>query len=153
VQALVGMGALVAAWVLQFYNSVSSALLITMVFVFLRLLVRRTWLAVVIGLIVVSAAAGNNLPAGGVGWLDAIAQVMAIGLITIGIFRYGLLVTAVMMFVDNIPTAIPIVSGGPSWAAMAGNLSIALVLAIACFGFYAARAGEPIIGMSELVNG
>jgi len=41
------------------------------------------------------------------------------------------------------------VTHGPSWAALPGNLSIALVVAVACFGFYAARAGQPLFGKYE----
>jgi hypothetical protein len=29
---------------------------------------------------------------------------------------------------------------------MPGTLSLALVVALACFGFYAARAGQPLLG-------
>jgi hypothetical protein len=36
------------------------------------------------------------------------------------------------------------------WAALPGNLSIALVIALACFGFYAARAGQPLFGNLEI---
>ena len=36
------------------------------------------------------------------------------------------------------------------WAAMPGNLSIALVVALAAFGFYAARAGQPLFGKLEV---
>ena len=51
-----------------------------------------------------------------------------------------------MIIVDNIPSAVPIVPHGPSWAALPGNLSLLLVVGIACFGFYAARAGQPLFG-------
>jgi len=78
------------------------------------------------------------------------AQAMAIVLIVLAIFRYGLLVSAVMILVDNIPSAVPIVPNDASWAAMPGNLSIALVVALACFGFYAARAGQPLLGKLEI---
>jgi hypothetical protein len=51
-----------------------------------------------------------------------------------------------MLMVDNIPTAAPMLPHAASWAALPGTLSIALVVALACFGFYAARAGEPLFG-------
>jgi hypothetical protein len=51
-----------------------------------------------------------------------------------------------MLLVDNIPTAVPFVAHGPAWAAFPGNVSSALVIAVACFGFYAARAGQPLFG-------
>jgi hypothetical protein len=146
VGALDGFSRMFLVWTQQTNSSLQSALVIVMVFVGLRLLVRRTWIAVAIGLVVVSAAAGNNMPYGGMAWLDAFMQLAAVGLITLGIFRYGLLVTAVMMLVDNIPTAVPLATGGASWAALPGNLSLALVVALACFGYYAARAGQPLFG-------
>jgi hypothetical protein len=102
------------------------------------------WIAVTIGLLIVSALAGQNMAPGGVLWLDALAQVAAIALITVGIFRYGLLVTTVMMLVDNIPTAVPVTPYAVSWAAVPGNVSIALVIALACFGYYASRAGQAL---------
>ena len=46
--------------------------------------------------------------------------------------------------------AVPIVTHGPSWAAVPGNLSIALVVALACFGFYAARGGQPLFGKLQV---
>ncbi|PYQ75659.1 MAG: hypothetical protein DMG04_06460 [Acidobacteria bacterium] len=39
-----------------------------------------------------------------------------------------------------------IVLNGPAWASWPGNLSMAPVAALACFGFYAARAGQPLFG-------
>jgi membrane-bound metal-dependent hydrolase YbcI (DUF457 family) len=32
------------------------------------------------------------------------------------------------------------------WTATASNLTMALVIGLACFGFYAARAGQPLFG-------
>jgi hypothetical protein len=55
-----------------------------------------------------------------------------------------------MIVVVNIPSAVPIIPGGASWATLPGNLSIALVVALACFGFYAARAGQPLFGKLEV---
>jgi serine/threonine-protein kinase len=146
VRALAGPGTLALVWADQLFSSVQFALLIAMMFVGLRLVVRRTWIAVVVGLVVLTIAVMNNARPGDVLWIYAVGQLLAIGVITLAIFRFGLLVTTVAMFVDNIPSAVPIVLHGPGWAAMPANLSIALVLAIVSFGFYAARAGQPLFG-------
>ena len=146
VTALGGLGSMALVWSGQFYGSIQTALIITMTFVALRLVVRRTWLAVLIGMLVISAAVAGNVQFGHELWLYAISQVLTIGLITFAIFRFGLLVTTVMLIVDNIPTAVPILPHAAAWAALPGNLSIALVVAAACFGFYAARAGQPLFG-------
>ena len=95
------------------------------------------------------AAVAGNVQFGQDLWLYAIGQVLTIGLITFGIFRFGLLVTAVMLLVDNIPTGVPFIPRAAAWAALPGNLSMALVVAAACFGFYAARAGQPLFGKLE----
>jgi len=146
VRALSGPGSLALTWAGQFYGSVNTALLITMTFVALRLLVRRTWIAALVGTIVVSTAVAGNAQSGEALWLYAIGQLLTIGLITVAIFRFGLLVTVVMLIVDNIPTAVPVLPHAAAWAALPGNLSMALVVAMACFGFYAARAGQPLFG-------
>ena len=78
-----------------------------MTFVALRLLVRRTWIAAAIGTIVVSAAVASNVQAGDQLWLYAVVQVITIGFITFAIVRFGLLVTTLMLLVDNIPTSAP----------------------------------------------
>jgi serine/threonine-protein kinase len=115
VRALAGPGGLALSWMDQFYGSVQTAFIVVMVFVALRLIVRRTWIAVVVGVLLVTAAVMQSVPTGGVLWLHGIIQLMTIGTITFAIFRFGLLVTTVMILVDNIPTAVPIVMHGPSW--------------------------------------
>lgn len=77
VRVLSGFGAL--AWAGQINGSVQTALLIAMTFVGLRLVVRQTWIAIAIGMIVVTAAVTRNI--------------LAIGIITLAISRFGLLVT------------------------------------------------------------
>ena len=150
VATLNGPGSIAIVWTEASYASLQSALLVAMFFVGLRLLVRRTSIAVAIGLVVLTSAVMTSARPGDVLWLYVIFQIIAISLITFAIFRFGLLVTAIMLVVDNIPTAVPFVTHGPSWAAFAGHLSAALVIALACFGFYAARAGQPVFGNLEL---
>src|SRR5262249_18478616 len=129
------------------FNSLQSGLIIALLFVVLRLVTRRTWSAVVLGMLITTFASGSGSALlGGVAWLELAGQALAIALLTIGIFRYGLLVTVVTLIVDNIPGAVPIVSHGPAWAAVPGHLSLAIPIALAAFGFYAARAGQPLFG-------
>jgi hypothetical protein len=150
VRALSGVRSLALVWFGQFYGSIQTALIITMTFVALRLLVRRTSFAVAIGMVVVTAAVVGNAPFGQQLWLYALAQLLTIGIITFAIFRFGLLATTVMILVDNIVSAVPILFHGPDWAATAGHLSIAVALVSVAFGFYAARAGQPLFGTLEL---
>jgi protein kinase-like protein len=150
VEVLDGFGRLFGTWTDQAFRSLQTTLVIVLLLVVVRLLVRRTLMAALLGTAILIPAAGGGVAPGGVAWLYYLTQAMAIGLIVFAIFRYGLLVTAVMILVDNIPSAVPILPNGPSWASMPGNLSIALVVALACFGFYAARAGQPLLGKIEV---
>jgi hypothetical protein len=150
---LLGPGGLVVEWIQQTFNSVQSALFIVLLFVALRLLVRRTWLAAAIGIAIVIAASNNTLSEGGSVWLDGLFGVLGTGLITLAIFRFGLLATTVTLLVDNIPTAMPFVGRAPAWAAMPGLLSALLVVALGCFGFYAARTGQPLFGDFDATSG
>jgi hypothetical protein len=93
--------------------------------------------------------AGGGVAPGGVWWLYYFTQLIAVGLINFAIVRYGLLVAALMIVIDNIPSSLPVMINGPSWAALPGVLSIALVVGVTCFGFYAARAGQPLLGRLE----
>jgi serine/threonine-protein kinase len=145
VSALTGPGPLVISWVLQLFGSVEFALLAVMLFVVVRLLVRRTWIAVGVGVMILTAVLAANAHPGDVLWLYALSQAVGVSMATFAMFRYGLLVTTIMVVVDNIPSAVPIMLYGPPWAALPGNLSMALVIALACFGFYAARAGQPLL--------
>ena len=124
-----------------------------MVFVGVRLLVRRTWIAVVLGVTLVTAAVMNSVAPGQVLWLHTLATLLIISTITFAIFRFGLLVTTVLILVDNILTTVPFVPHGPAWAALPGNLSLALVVALAGFGLYAARAGQPLFGRVDMADG
>ncbi|HEX7140144.1 MAG TPA: serine/threonine-protein kinase, partial [Vicinamibacterales bacterium] len=146
VDALNGFGPLYGTWVDQLFSSLESALFFVLILVVARLVVRRTWLAVGLAALVEVIVAGGGVPAGGVWWVYYLAQLLAIGLINFAIFHYGVLVTALMSVIDNFVSAVPIVTNGPSWAALPGLLSIGLVVGVACFGFYAARAGQPLFG-------
>jgi protein kinase-like protein len=150
VETLDGLGKLYGTWSDQLFSSVQTSLLIAMLLVIARLVVRRTWLAAILGGAILVPAAGGAVPPGAVASLHYLAQAIAVALIVLAIFRYGLLVSVVMTLVDNIPTAVPIVAGGASWASMPGTMSIVLVIALACFGFYAARAGQPLFGTFEV---
>src|SRR5262249_13468187 len=86
---------------------IQTALIITMTFVGLRLLVRQTWIAVAVGMVVVTAAVTGNVPVGQQLWLYVIGQLIAIGIITLAIFRFGLLVTAVLLIGGNLATVTP----------------------------------------------
>ena len=73
-----------------------------------------------------------------------------IAIVIVVVVRYGLLVTAVAMAVSNVLASVPLTPSLSHWTATTSNLTLALVLALTLFGFYASRAGQPLFGNFEL---
>ena len=134
------------AWVDVLFSSLQTALFFVLLLIVARLVIRRSWLALALTLVVEVLIAGGGTPPGGIAWLYYAANFIALALVNLAILRFGLLVTALMILLDNIPSAIPIVPHGPQWASLPGTLSLLVVVAAAAFGFYAARAGQPLLG-------
>jgi hypothetical protein len=120
-------------------------------FVLLRLIFRRPALAIVAWVVVLSMfQASQVLTSGTAVWIAAAFQACMIALLTIMIVRYGLLVTAVAFAVGSLLEDTPLTLSLSHWTATTSNLALATALAVACFGFYAARAGQPLFGKYEV---
>ena len=113
--------------------------------------VRRTWLAAILGgCHSDSAPFGGGVPPGGDVWLYYLPQAMAVSLIILAIFRSGCWSRVVMISWTTSHAryrSSRTARRGPRSPAIS---SIALVIGIACFGFYAARAGQPLFGKLEV---
>ena len=83
-------------------------------------------------------------------WIAAAFQACMIAVLTIMVVRYGLLVTAVAFAVGSLLEDIPLTLSLSHWTATTSNLALATALAVTCFGFYAARAGQPLFGKYEV---
>ena len=116
-----------------------------LVFIVIRLLVPRTWLAAAIGLALITAVSNNATAVSG-GWFEFVFVFTVIAACTAVLFRHGLLAIAIALFVDNVVTGIPMTPHPSLWWAGGSNLTVLLLSAIAVFGFYASRAGQPLFG-------
>jgi hypothetical protein len=116
-------------------------------FVLLRLILRRTSLAIAAWVLVLALfQASQVLNSGTAVSIAASYQACLIAVITMMVVRYGLLVTAVAFAVGNILEDIPLTLSLSHWTATTSNLALAIVVGVTCFGFYAARAGQPLLG-------
>jgi len=127
------------------YNALESALFIGLVLVGLRLIVRRSWIAVALGMLIIATVSDNGRFVSN-GWAEATFGLIAVLILAFTILRFGLLTTAVMFFVDNAVSSAPLSLAPSAWWALAGDIAIALVVGLVCFGFYAARTGQPLFG-------
>jgi hypothetical protein len=134
------------------FRDVGAALLTTLVFVVCRLVTRRQAPAIAMGMLVLfyywSALAGAD-PL----WLEIVIEAAAITVITIATIRFGLLASAVTLFVAELLERAPMTFDIGHWSAGASNTVIAIVIGLAAFGFYAARAGQPLFGSTSARSG
>ena len=67
-------------------------------------------------------------------------------LLTLVVVSFGLLSCAVALFVSSVMLNIPLRLDLSHWAAMPSAWTVALLMALTMFGFYASRAGQPLFG-------
>ena len=145
IDVLSGAGRLIATWIAAAVGSLEGALLAVLVFVVLRLLLRRAWLSVAAGVVLMSLVSVNQM--GGAGtWLVWLFPLVSGALLTLVVVRFGLLAYAVTWFFFSILTRVPLLLDLSHWAAMPSAWTLALLVAVALFGFYASRAGQPLLG-------
>jgi hypothetical protein len=60
--------------------------------------------------------------------------------------RFGLLSLVVAWFTWGLLGAVPMTLEFTHWRATASNWVLAMLIAMALFGFYASRAGQPLFG-------
>jgi hypothetical protein len=132
-------------WAVWGHEALISTLFITLLFIVIRLIVRRPWVAAVVGVALITAISNNASAVTG-GWVEFVFVFAVIAASTAVLFRYGLLALAVALFVDDVTTAVPMTPHLSAWWAGGSNLTMLALAAIAMFGFYASRAGQPLFG-------
>jgi hypothetical protein len=145
VDVLGGPGWLISAWLGWTTAALGIALVAVFLFVIFRLLLRRVWLSVIAGgfflsLLALNNAGTTNTP---LVWVFVIAGA---ALHTVILVRFGLLPFAVGVFVRSVMSGVPLSLDVTQWWAAPSNWTLALLMALTLFGFYASRAGQPLLG-------
>lgn len=120
-------------------------MLLVLLIVLVRLALRRMWLVVPIAVLLFGVPAMNEAGTTTV-WLVALFAVATGALLSFVLFRCGVLSFAVAWLVWSAASSVPMMPDASHWAAAPGNWTIAALAALTCAAFYAARAGQPIIG-------
>ena len=136
---------LVSQWLNYLTGGLQSALIIAMIFLVLRLLLRRPRVALVVGVIVLLLAMNNGEIVTG-NWVGRFNVVAFTTLLTLVIHRYGLVAAAALLFVDNVITDVPLTTNLSLWWSTPTVLTLALVFGLLGFAYYAARGGEALFG-------
>jgi hypothetical protein len=144
-QDLVGVPLLLSRWLGVIIDALESALIVALIFLALRLVVKRRWPALGAGfLVLVLAVNGGSVISGT--WVDTFNNVAFSVLMTVVIHRFGLLAMATALFVDNVMTNPPMTTNLAAWWSTPTTLSVVMLLGLVCFAYRAARAGAPLFG-------
>ncbi len=145
--ALTGAAATLSLMFDGLLNGLFVAVFIVLGYVMLRLMLRRTILAIAATVILLAVVqAPQVLQSSGPWWIAAAFQLIIVAGVTVLVVRYGLLVTVVAIGIINVVGNMPLTLSLSHWTAMTSDLVIATVIGIAAFGFYASRAGQPLFG-------
>jgi hypothetical protein len=120
-------------------------LFVATIFIVLRMILRRGWLAALAGVVVLTLLTDNGAAVSGT-WFDTVSYSLISALLTFGLFRFGLLALLVAAFADGVATNMPLTLQLSAWWATPSILSLGLLIGLAWFGFYASRTGQPLFG-------
>jgi hypothetical protein len=112
--------------------------------VFFRILFRRRWLALVVVMILFTPIALRGMFPGDTGWLELIFGVLILGAVIGTIMRFGLVAGSVALFFHFITSSVALTWNWSAWYAGATVGTLFCAVAIAAFGYYAARGEEPL---------
>jgi hypothetical protein len=145
IDLLAGPGRLVAGWIGAAMGALEGALMTILVFVVFRLLLRRAWLTITAGVLLMALVSANQMGGAGTSliWLFPLVRG---ALLTFVVVRFGLLTLAVALYFSSVVTAVPLRLDLSHWAAMPSTWTLGLLIALTLFGFYASRAGQPLFG-------
>jgi serine/threonine-protein kinase len=136
---------LVSQWLIYATGGLQSALVIAMIFLVLRLLLRRPRVALAAGVVVLMLALNTGQILTG-NWVDRFNVVAFTTLFTVVTHRYGLIAAAALLFVDNVMSDTPLTTDLSVWWSTPTVLTVALVLGLLAFAYRAARGGELLFG-------
>jgi hypothetical protein len=140
-----GTPSLVALWLNQISGGLQNAVFIALMFLVLRLLLLRPRVAMAVGVGVLLLVMNNGQIITGTG-IDRFNATAFTVVITVVLHRFGLLATAMLVFVDNVVSHVPLTTDLSVWWSTPTILTVVMLVALVSFAYCAARAGEPLFG-------
>jgi hypothetical protein len=127
-------------------RAIVDSMQIVGIVVFLKIVVGRTWLVLLLGMLAVLPLAMSGTFAGEQLALELAISLSGIGLIFVVLLRFGLLALVITIYTFLALEGFPLTSDlSRPYAGAAVLLSTALV-ALSVFGFYASRGDEQLFG-------
>jgi len=142
---LLGAAETISTWAFYALKELQTSFGVMLLLVFLRLLTRSAGTAMALGMLIILYW-WSSLSFTPVLWSEITYEVLVVVLFTLVMTRFGLLTAAMTRSILGICQMVPFTVQVSHWSATASNLTIAAIVALALFGFYASRAGQPLFG-------
>ncbi|HEY7289641.1 MAG TPA: serine/threonine-protein kinase [Vicinamibacterales bacterium] len=136
-------------WAVLGVRTLLPAFSSVMIFVVLRLAVRRQAVAIAIGMAIIFAW-WSSFASAPVLWLEIVFEALIVLLFTYVLSRVGLLAALVALFVSSVGEVVPFTLDVTHWSASGSNETIVLFMTLALLAFVAARAGQPLFGRLDI---
>jgi hypothetical protein len=136
----------VRVWSILFDRALLPAFGTVLMLVLLRLLTKRPRLAIALVYLILLWWWSTFGPAP-VWWIEATAEAAIVALYLFAMIRFGLLAALVAYFASSVCQTMPLTLHIRHWSATGSNQTIAMIVGLTLFAFYAARAGRPLFGL------
>ena len=144
--ALEGAGEFVGTLFMRLSNALQNGAMGVLGLVLLRMLLRKTSYAYIAGCLIFGFMAAQGQFASNMPLLDYAFGVLLCMVLLLLVLQFGMFATVVAFFAHFTTTGIAATMDTSRVNFQAGVIVLALLAVIAIFGFYLARAGEPLFG-------
>jgi serine/threonine-protein kinase len=131
-------------------RALGSAIQIVGIVVLLKIIVKRTWLVLLLGTVVMLPTAMNGTFAGEELALELSISAIGVAMALAVLLRFGFLAEVVMFYTFMLIEAFPLTANFSRPYASVSMGLIATVAALSVFGFVASRGDEPLFGRAIL---
>ena len=155
VSTLAGLSTLIGRLLETAMGGLFSAMFAVLAFVLLQLIFRRTVFTIAAAVVLLALIQAQTVMNSGTSvWIGVLFQSAILAIVITMVVRHGLLVTAIALSVADVIDGLPLTSVVSHWSATSSNTTLAVVITLTLFGFYASRAGQPLFGkIGDMANG
>ena len=130
----------------QVFNAVLNALFVVFGMVLLKLLVRREWAAVTVAVALFTFTTSRGIDESGSWIISMLAILLFISIIVLAVKYLGLLATVTLFLVNFTISNAAVTLDASRWFFPDSLIVLLIPVSLACYGFYASRGGEPLLG-------
>jgi hypothetical protein len=114
--------------------------------VLLKLLVRREWAAVTVAIALFTFTSSRSIDESGSWIISFLAILLFISIIVLAVKYLGLLATVILFLVNFTISNAAVTLDASKWFFPDSLIVLLIPVSLACYGFYASRGGEPLLG-------